>query len=178
MSVFLCGCRPVRCIMIRPRLYSSGSSPIYQLTSRQASARNVVLSCAMRVPYLKEREKTMDQEREDARPQPTRSLRQWFQLALPEARMRVATRRKPRDWFEFLTRIPIIERIVIKRFVENLMCDQWLKQPHGDLDGRDPTSAATEAEGRALLEDLLTRMARNRDKTPREMRRIRRRLGM
>jgi hypothetical protein len=132
----------------------------------------------MCVPYLKDQEKTMDQEREDAQPQPTRSLRQWFQWALPEARMRVATRRMPRDWFEFLTRIPIIERIVIKRFVENLMCDQWLKQPHGDLDGRDPTSAATEAEGRALLEDLLTRMARNHDKTPREMRRIRRRLDM
>ena len=127
---------------------------------------------------LKEREKTMDQEREDAGTHPTRSLRQWFQLALPEARMRVATHRMPRDWFEFLTRIPIIERLVIKRFVENLMCDQWLKQPHGDLDGRDPISAATEADGRALLEGLLTRMARNREKTSRELRRIRRHLGM
>jgi hypothetical protein len=132
----------------------------------------------MFVINLKEREKTMDQEQEDARPHPTRSLRQWFQLALPEARMRVATRRMPRDWFEFLTRIPIIERIVIKRFVENLMCDQWLKQPHGDLNGRDPISAATEAEGRTLLEGLLTRLAHNREKTPRELRRIRRRLGM
>jgi hypothetical protein len=130
------------------------------------------------VTNLKEREKTMDQEREDARPQPTRSLRQWFQLVLPEARMRVASRRMPRDWFEFLTRIPIIERIVIKRFVENLMCDQWLKQSQDDLDGRDPTSAATKVKGRALLEALLTRMARNREKSPREMRRIRRRLGM
>jgi Protein of unknown function (DUF2384) len=127
---------------------------------------------------LKAREKTMDQEREEIRPQPTRSWRQWVQLSFPEARMRVATRRMPRDWFEFLTRIPIIERIVIKRFVENLMCDQWLKQPHSDLDGRDPTSAATEAEGRALLETLLTRMARNREKTSREMRRIRRQLKM
>jgi hypothetical protein len=127
---------------------------------------------------LKEREKTMDQEREDARTQPPRSLRQWFQLALPEARMRVTTRRMPRDWFEFLTRIPVIERIVIKRFVENLMCDQWLKQPHGELDGCDPISAATEADGRAILEKLLTHMARTREKTPRELRRIRRRLGM
>jgi len=99
-------------------------------------------------------------------------------VGIAEARMRVATRRMPRDWFEFLTRIPIIERMVIKRFVENLTCDQWLKQPHGDLDGRDPTSAVTEADGRALLEDLLTSMTRNRDQTPREMRRIRRRLGM
>ena len=132
----------------------------------------------MYVAYLKEREKTMDQERDDAQPQPTRSLRQWFQLALPEARMRIATRRMPRDWFEFLTRIPIIERMVIKRFVENLMCDQWLKQPHSDLEGRDPTSAASEVEGRALLEALLTRMAHRREKTPREMRRIRRRLEM
>jgi hypothetical protein len=132
----------------------------------------------MSVTNLKGREKAMDQEHEDAQQQPTRSLRQWFQLLFPEARMRVATRRVPRDWFELLTRIPIIERMVIKRFVENLMCDQWLKQPHGDLDGRDPTSAATEAEGRTLLEGLLTRMARNREKTPREMRRIRRRLGM
>ena len=120
----------------------------------------------------------MDQEREEVRPQPTRSWRQWAQLVFPEARMRVATRRMPRDWFEFLTRIPIIERVVIKRFVENLMCDQWLKQPHSDLDGRDPTSAATEAEGRALLESLLTRMARNHERTPREMRRIRRQLKM
>jgi hypothetical protein len=132
----------------------------------------------MSVTNLKGREKAMDQEHEDAQQQPTRSLHQWFQLLFPEARMRVATRRIPRDWFELLTRIPIIERVVIKRFVENLMCDQWLKQPHGDLDGRDPTSAATEAEGRTLLEGLLTRMARDREKTPREMRRIRRRLGM
>src|SRR5262245_35205093 len=132
----------------------------------------------MYVINLKEWEKTMDQEQENARRQPTRSLRQWFQLALPEARMRVATRRMPRDWFEFLTRIPIIERLVIKRFVENLMCDQWLKQPHGDLDGRDPMSAATEADGRTRLEDLLKHMAHNREKTSRELRRIRRRLGM
>src|SRR5687768_6924928 len=120
----------------------------------------------------------MEEKRGEGELEPRRSLRAWVHLLLPDARMRVATGRMPRDWFEFLTRIPIIERMVIKRFVENLMCDQWLKQPHGDLDGRDPTSAATEAEGRALLEDLLTRMARNRDKTPREMRRIRRRLGM
>jgi hypothetical protein len=130
------------------------------------------------VTNLKEREKTMDQEREDARPQPTRSLRQWFQLVLPEARMRVSTRRMPRDWFEFLTRIPIVERVVIKRFVENLMCDQWLEQPHNDLDGRDPASAAAEVEGHALLEALLTRMENKREKTPREIRRIRRRLGI
>jgi hypothetical protein len=132
----------------------------------------------MYVTNLKEREQTMDQERGDGREQPTRSLRQWFQLALPEARMRVATRRMPRDWFEFLTRIPIIERIVIKRFVENLMCDQWLQQPHGDLDGRDPLSAVTEADGRTRVEGLLTRMARNQEKTPRELRRIRRHLGL
>jgi len=132
----------------------------------------------MCVTNLKGREKTMDQEREDTRPQPTQSLRQWFHLAFPEGRMRVATWRMPRDWFELLTRIPIIERIVIKRFVENLICDQWLKQPHSDVDGRDPALAATEAEGRALLEGLLTRMSHNHEKTPRELRRIRRRLGM
>jgi len=153
-------------------------SPINRLTTCQASARSVVLSHARYVTNLKEREKTMDQEREDTRPQPTRSLRQWLQFVFPEARMRVATWRMPRDWFEFLTRIPIIERIVIKRFVENLMCDQWLKQPHDDLDGCDPISAATEVEGRTLLEALLTRMAHNREKSPREMRHIRRRLGM
>jgi hypothetical protein len=84
----------------------------------------------------------------------------------------------PRDWFELLTRIPIIERLVIKRFVENLMCDQWLKEPHSDLHGLDPTSATKEAHGRALLESLLTRMARNREKSPRQMRRIRRHLGL
>jgi Protein of unknown function (DUF2384) len=164
--------------MMFSRFSGNRSSPINQLTSRQASARSVISSYAMYLTYLKEREQMMDQEREDARTQSSRSLRQWIQLALPEARMRVATRRMPRDWFEFLTRIPIIERIVIKRFVENLMCDQWLKQPHGDLDGRDPISAATEADGRALLEGLLTRMAHNREKTSRELRRIRQRLGM
>jgi hypothetical protein len=120
----------------------------------------------------------MDEEREEARPQPKQSLRHWFQLIFPEARMRVATRRMPRDWFELLTRIPIIERIVIKRFVENLMCDQWLKEPHRDLDGRDPTSASKEVQGRALLEGVLTRMMHNHEKTPREIRRIRRHLGM
>jgi hypothetical protein len=120
----------------------------------------------------------MEEEQPDATPQPKRSLRQWVQLVLPEARMRVATRRMPRDWFELLTRIPIVERIVIKRFVENLMCDQWLKEPHVDLDGLDPTSAVKETHGRVRLESLLTRMAREREKTPREMRRIRRRLGM
>jgi hypothetical protein len=125
---------------------------------------------------VKQREKTMDQEQENIRPQSTRSLRQWFQLMLPEARMRVATRRLPRDWFEFLTRIPVIERLVIKRFVENLMCDQWLKQPHSELNGCDPTSAATNAESRVLLEALLIRMAHAREKTPRQLRRIRRQL--
>jgi hypothetical protein len=130
------------------------------------------------VTNRKGREKAMEEEQEEARPQPQRSLRQWFHLVFPEARMRVATRRMPRDWFELLTRIPIIERIVIKRFIENLMCDQWLKEPHGDLDGLAPTSAAKEAQGRAHLESLLTRMARNREKTPREIRRIRRQLGM
>jgi hypothetical protein len=120
----------------------------------------------------------MDEEREQARPQAQRSWREWFHLGLPEARMRVATRRMPRDWFELLTKIPIIERIVIKRFVENLTCDQWLNAPHGDLDGLDPISAAKAEPSRVLLEKLLTRMAHNREKTPREMRRIRRRLSM
>src|SRR5262245_6297032 len=120
----------------------------------------------------------MEEQQEEARPQPQQSLRQWFHLILPEARMRVATRRMPRDWFELLTRIPIIERVVIKRFVENLMCDQWLKKPHDDLDGLAPASAAQEAHGRTHLESLLMRMARNREKTPREIRRIRRQLGM
>src|SRR5687768_373932 len=123
-------------------------------------------------------ERTMEEEQEEARPQPKRPLREWVHLLLPEARMRVATRRVPRDWFELLTRIPIIERIVIKRFVENLMCDQWLKEPHNELDGLDPAAAAREERSRILLESLLVRMARNREKTPREIRRIRRRLGM
>src|ERR671922_2995354 len=101
-----------------------------------------------------------------------RSLREWFRLVFPEARMRVATRRMPRDWFEFLTKIPVIERIVIKRFVENLMCDQWLKAPHDELDGLDPTSAAKEDRSRAILVQLLTRMTLDREKTPRQMRRI------
>ena len=138
----------------------------------------MVLAHTGYVATFKDRENSMDQQREDTRSRPTRSLRQWFHLVLPEARMRVATRRMPRDWFEVLTRIPVIERIVIKRFVENLMCDQWVKQPHSALDGRDPTSAATEVEGRALLDALLTRMQHDREKSPREMRRIRRRLGM
>jgi hypothetical protein len=120
----------------------------------------------------------MEEEREEVRPQPKRALRQWFHLVLPEARMRVVTQRIPRDWFELLTKIPIIERIVIKRFVENLTCDQWLKAPHSELDGLDPTSAAKEDHSRALLVQLLTRMMLNREKTPRQMRRIRRRLGL
>jgi hypothetical protein len=120
----------------------------------------------------------MEEEREEAQAQPRRPLREWLHLAFPEARMRVATRRMPRDWFEFMTRIPILERIVIKRFVENLMCDQWLKEPHHELDGLDPTTAAKDDRSRLLLESLLTRMARNREKTRREMRRIRKRLGM
>jgi hypothetical protein len=120
----------------------------------------------------------MAEEREEARSQPQRSLHQWLHLIFPEARMRVATRRMPRDWFELLTRVPVIERLVIKRFVENLMCDQWLKEPHGDLHGLDPASAAKEAQSRALLESLLIRMVRNREKTSRQIRRIRRQLGM
>jgi hypothetical protein len=106
------------------------------------------------------------------------SWRQWCQFFLPEARMRVATRRIPRDWFELLTRIPIIERIVIKRFVENLMCEQWVKQPHQDLQGMDPLTASKDVHGRALLETLLRRMAHDGEKTPRELRRIRHHLGM
>jgi len=127
---------------------------------------------------LKEREKRMADERDDATSPPQPSWRQWLQLIFPEARMRVATRRMPRDWFELLTRIPIIERVVIKRFVENIMCDQWLKEPHSDLQGLDPMSAANEAQSRVLLESLLTHLAHTREKTPRQLRRIRRRLGM
>jgi hypothetical protein len=120
----------------------------------------------------------MEDGHDGAGPEPKRSLREWVHLVLPEARMRVSTRRMPRDWFELLTKIPIIERIVIKRFVENLMCDQWLQEPHKDLDGLDPTAAAQEARSRILLEGLLVRMAQNREKTPRQLRRIRRQLGM
>src|SRR5262245_37104974 len=163
---------------VAPRSIKRDSPHIYGLTSHRTSARSVCSYYAIRVTNLKGRERTMEQEREEAQSQPIRSWRQWVQLLFPEARMRVATRRMPRDWFELLTRIPIIERIVIKRFVENLMCDQWLAEPHGDLDGRDPLSAAKEASGRALLEDLLTRMGHNREKTQREIRRIRRRLDL
>jgi hypothetical protein len=107
-----------------------------------------------------------------------RSLREWLRLAFPEARMRVATRRLPRDWFELLTKIPVVERLVIKRFVENLVCEQWLKQPHSELQGMDPTTAAQVSHGRPLLQALLARMAQNREKTPRQLRRIRKQLGM
>lgn len=120
----------------------------------------------------------MSPEREEMQPTTKRSVRQWFQLFFPEARVRVATRRMPRDWFELLTRIPIIERIVIKRFVENLMCEQWVKEPHHDLQGMAPMAASKEAHGRVLLEALLSRMTQNREKTPRELRRIRQQLGM
>ncbi|HXH09815.1 MAG TPA: hypothetical protein VNP04_08660 [Alphaproteobacteria bacterium] len=120
----------------------------------------------------------MDTERNAGQEPVKRSFREWIHLVFPEARMRVATRRMPRDWFELLTKIPVVERIVIKRFVENLMCDQWLKEPHSDLQGMDPTTASKEAHGRTLLRALLTRMAQRREKTPRELRRIRKQLGM
>jgi hypothetical protein len=120
----------------------------------------------------------MADERDEATSQPRPSWRQWLHVVLPEARMRVASRRMPRDWFELLTRIPVIERLVIKRFVENIMCDQWLKEPHSDLRGLDPTSAAKDIQSRLLLESLLTRLGHSREKTPRQIRRIRRQLGM
>jgi hypothetical protein len=120
----------------------------------------------------------MDPEREDAQSPAKWSWREWFRLAFPEARMRVATRRMPRDWFELLTRIPILERMIIKRFVENLTCEQWLNEPHRELEGMNPRAASKEVHGRALLEALLTRMARAREKTPREMRRIRKHLDL
>jgi hypothetical protein len=127
---------------------------------------------------LKQREEGMETEREEERSPAKRSLREWFRLIFPEARMRVATRRMPRDWFELLTRIPIIERMVIKRFVENLMCEQWLNEPHHELQGMNPKAASKEMHGRPLLEALLTQMAREREKTPREIRRIRKLLGI
>ena len=120
----------------------------------------------------------MADERDEPTSQPQPSWRQWLHVIFPEARMRVATRRMPRDWFELLTRIPVIERLVIKRFVENIVCDQWLKEPHSDLHGLDPTSAAKAAHSRVLLEGLLARLAQSREKTPRQIRRIRRQLGM
>lgn len=120
----------------------------------------------------------MEEKQEEGGLEPKRSLRAWVHLILPDARMRIATGRMPRDWFELLTRIPIVERIVIKRFVENLMCDQWLQEPHQDLDGLDPATATREVHSRILLEGLLVRMSHNREKTPRELRRIRKRLGM
>jgi hypothetical protein len=120
----------------------------------------------------------MEEKRGEGELEPKRSLRAWVHLLLPDARMRVATGRMPRDWFEFLTKIPIVERLVIKRFVENLMCDQWVQEPHQDLDGLDPATATRQAHGRVLLEGLLVRMSQYREKTPRELRRIRKRLGM
>jgi hypothetical protein len=120
----------------------------------------------------------MDTEQQTGQTQGKRSFREWLHLAWPEARMRVATRRMPRDWFELLTKIPVIERIVIKRFVENLMCDQWLKEPHRELQGMDPMTASKETHGRTLLQPLLVRMAQNHEKTPRQLRRIRKHLGM
>jgi hypothetical protein len=120
----------------------------------------------------------MATEHEGAQSPARRSLREWFRLVFPEARMRVAAQRMPRDWFELLTRIPILERIVIKRFVENLTCEQWLNEPHHELEGMSPKTASKEVHGRALLEALLTRMARAREKMPREMRRIRKRLDL
>ncbi len=120
----------------------------------------------------------MDIERGEEHTPAMRSWRDWFRLLLPEARMRVATRRPPKDWFELLTRIPVIERIVIKRFVENLMCEHWLEEPHQALQGMSPTVAASDAAARPLLKTLLARMATNQEKTPRELRRIRKRLGL
>lgn len=120
----------------------------------------------------------MEEGHDGGRSEPKRSFREVLQLLLPEARMRVVTRRLPRDWFELLTRIPVVERLVIKRFVENLMCDQWLQTPHTDLDGLHPAAAMKETHSRILLEGLLVRMSRNREKTPRELRRIRKRLGL
>jgi hypothetical protein len=92
--------------------------------------------------------------------------------------MRILGHRPPRDWFELLTRIPILERIVIKRFVENLMCKRWLEEPNAALQGMSPNAAAKDAQGRGLLQALLTRMASNRERTPREMRKIRKHLGL
>lgn len=92
--------------------------------------------------------------------------------------MRVVAQRLPRDWFELLTRIPIVERLVIKRFVENLVCERWLEEPQTALQGLTPSLAAKDVAGQALLRTLLSRMEGNREKTPREMRRIRRRLGL
>jgi hypothetical protein len=148
------------------------------LTSRDASDRTVALGYAIDIANLKEREKRMADEQDGATSPPHPSWRQWLHLVFPEARMRVATRRRPRDWFELLTRVPVVERIVIKRFVENITCDQWLKEPHSDLHGLDPMSAAKDTQSRVLLESLLTRITHNREKTPRQLRRIRRHLGM
>jgi hypothetical protein len=121
----------------------------------------------------------METDHEEERQSPARwSFREWFRLLFPEGRMRVATRRMPRDWFELVTRVPVIERIVIKRFVENLICEQWLNEPHNDLEGMNPRTASKEAHGRALLETLLTRMSREREKTPHQLRKIRKHLGI
>lgn len=120
----------------------------------------------------------MESGRPQEYPPAKRSLRDWLRLLFPEARMRVATQRPARDWFELMTRIPIVERIVIKRFVENLMCERWLEEPNAALQGMSPNTASKEAHGRELLKVLLTQMAHKREKPPREMRKIRKRLGM
>ena len=120
----------------------------------------------------------MQEKRPEEQPRPQRSMRAWFALMFPESRIRVATKRPPRDWFELLTRIPVIERIVIKRFVENLMCERWLEEPNVALHGMTPNAASKDTDGRVLLQTLLGRMASSQEKTPRELRRIRKRLGM
>lgn len=120
----------------------------------------------------------METERDEELHRAGRSLREWFRLLLPEARLRVAAQRPPRDWFELWTRIPVIERIVIKRFVENLMCERWLEEPHVALHGMTPGAASKDANGRPVLKALLTQMASTKEKTPQELRKIRKRLAM
>ncbi|RMF84716.1 MAG: hypothetical protein D6736_18790 [Nitrospinota bacterium] len=94
----------------------------------------------------------------------------------PESRMRVFKMTMPESLFELATRIPILERFVIRRYYRQRFWENWLVTGQDSLKGMTPVEAMRDPEGRELLERLFTRWRVNGEKGRWELLRIRWRL--
>jgi hypothetical protein len=71
---------------------------------------------------------------------------------LPASRIRVFKLAMPDSLFEFATRIPILERIVIRQYFKRRFWEKWLATAQESLQGMTPLEAARTPEGRVLLD--------------------------
>lgn len=100
----------------------------------------------------------------------------WKERLLPSGRMRVFKTTIPDSLFEFATRIPVLEKIVIRRYYRQRFWEKWFTSAQDTLKGMTPLEAARDPEGRELLERLLLQWKMSGEKSWWELYWARRRL--